>query len=624
MKKRGFFFVLVLALCSITFAETQQYTDLGTAQSLEVTEEKLSDAQANTASTVTVITAEEIKAYNAESTADLVSKAIGTSFNSSGALGAVQTVSIRGMGSGRTLVYLDGAPITSAHDSSFDLSTIPVSVIDHIEIIKSGAGNLGKAVAAGGVINIVTKKAAEDKPTTTIAFENGSFLPKKYTDGSETKQDWRSLVDSQKLDVTYSNKFSDKLALLANIGGIYAANQYTYTSGMNALSLRENAGLGDIHGMVNLNGKLTDEFSYQSNNLVSYQDYRVPGQIKSLSPNDYQKAFTFSTSNSVKFKNVAVNASYFYSPLSYHSESNYGTSDSLHKKHKGDVSVQETWSINETVSVRTGEEVSMDYVDSTDIGEHKRIEPRLYANGSLYFFDGKLQLFPMVSVSYISDFKRISPNASLGLVVPVLKNLDATVNVSYAENAPNFSQLYWPYMSNANLAPEQIANGEMGLSYTNDYFTYQGSVFGKHMTNAIAYDTHWIPQNIASSAYFGTEQAVTVTPVDGLSLTASYLFNQSYDLSNGQKISDGIEVSGIRKHTAKFTATYAYRMFSFSLDGQYLGSTYQKALPSIFLLNANVKARIMDKIEVYAAIDNLLDTDYYFSDGYPMPGMKIR
>jgi hypothetical protein len=55
MKKRGFFFVLVLALCSITFAETQQYTDLGTAQSLEVTEEKLSDAQANTASTVTVI-----------------------------------------------------------------------------------------------------------------------------------------------------------------------------------------------------------------------------------------------------------------------------------------------------------------------------------------------------------------------------------------------------------------------------------------------------------------------------------------------------------------------------------------------------------------------------------------
>ncbi len=179
-------------------------------------------------------------------------------------------------------------------------------------------------------------------------------------------------------------------------------------------------------------------------------------------------------------------------------------------------------------------------------------------------------------------------------------------------------------MSNANLVPEQIANGEMGFSYTNDYLTYQGSVFGKHMTNAIAYDAYWIPQNIASSAYFGTEQAVTVTPVDGLSLTASYLFNQSYDLSNGQKISDGIEVSGIRKHTAKFTATYAYRMFSFSLDGQYLGSTYQKALPSIFLLNANVKARIMDKIEVYAAIDNLLDTDYYFSDGYPMPGMKIR
>jgi vitamin B12 transporter len=78
MKKRGFFFVLVLALsATLAFAATEQYTDLGTAQPLEVTEEKLSDAQANTASTVTVITSEQIAAYNAESTADLIGNATG-------------------------------------------------------------------------------------------------------------------------------------------------------------------------------------------------------------------------------------------------------------------------------------------------------------------------------------------------------------------------------------------------------------------------------------------------------------------------------------------------------------------------------------------------------------------
>ncbi|MCH3916591.1 MAG: Plug domain-containing protein [Spirochaetia bacterium] len=43
-------------------------------------------------------------------TAELVNKAIGTTFNSYGALGSLQNVQIRGIGSSKVSVYLDGAP----------------------------------------------------------------------------------------------------------------------------------------------------------------------------------------------------------------------------------------------------------------------------------------------------------------------------------------------------------------------------------------------------------------------------------------------------------------------------------------------------------------------------------
>jgi len=638
MKKRGFFFVLVLALSTAMLcASDNQYTDLGTAQTIEVTEEQISDAQANTGSTVAVITKEQIETYHAESTADLVGKVIGTSYTSNGSLGAVQTVSIRGFDSNKTLIYLDGELLNTAHQSTVDLTSIPASVIDHIEIIKNGTGNLGKAVAFGGIINIVTKQASKDNPVITVSAENGSFLPKQYTEGAETKRNGRSLVDSQKLDVTFSNKFSDKLALLTNIGGVYAANGYTYKNMVTKsddLQLRSNAAFTDVHGMVNMQGSLTDKLSYQSNNLFSYQYYRVPGSLQfGLTPDNNQKMLTLSTNNTFSLDNLKVSATYEYNPLWYHDTTSTPV-DSVHKKHKAAVGAEETWAFSETANLKTGEELSLDYVDSNAVGTHSRLEPRVYANGGFYFFGGKLGFYPAVSLSYATTPNTFLPSASIGASFSVTKPFSVTASASYAEKLPTFSDLYWPTDAwgthgNADLKKEKGVNGEIGITYGDEILTYEASGFTRYMLDAITWyynasTYEYYPENIAKSIYFGTEQSITVKPCKGLTLHAGYLFNQSYDLSSGQTIADGVEVTGIRKHTMKFTAAYAFRMFTFSLDGQYLGKTYKETLPSVFLMNAVIKAQVMKTLEVYAAIDNLLDTSYYLSYGYPMPGMKIR
>jgi vitamin B12 transporter len=176
MQKRGIFSLVLLLALSNLFA-AQDITDLGTAYELVIAETSLAEAETNTASSVSVITKEQIAAYNAQTTAELIEKAVGTTIQSYGSLGSLQNVVIRGATSSKNLVYLDGVLLSSAHEGTVDLSIIPVSIIERIEIVKSGPGNLGRTNAIGGMVNIITKNGQKSDTPFALTFENGSFLP---------------------------------------------------------------------------------------------------------------------------------------------------------------------------------------------------------------------------------------------------------------------------------------------------------------------------------------------------------------------------------------------------------------------------------------------------------------
>jgi outer membrane receptor protein involved in Fe transport len=72
----------------------------------------------------------------------------------------VNTVGLLGLGSERTLVLLNGRRMAPAGVGpqlvSADLNTLPDDVIDHIEVLKTGASSVYGSDAVGGVINIIT------------------------------------------------------------------------------------------------------------------------------------------------------------------------------------------------------------------------------------------------------------------------------------------------------------------------------------------------------------------------------------------------------------------------------------------------------------------------------------
>ena len=69
------------------------------------------------------------------------------------------TISLRGIGSNRNLVLIDGRRATPANASGVvDINTIPAAAIERVEIISGGASSTYGADAVGGVVNFILKK----------------------------------------------------------------------------------------------------------------------------------------------------------------------------------------------------------------------------------------------------------------------------------------------------------------------------------------------------------------------------------------------------------------------------------------------------------------------------------
>jgi len=69
------------------------------------------------------------------------------------------TASLRGLGSNRTLVLLNGRRMPSAGSNGFvDLNMIPVGIIERVEVLRDGASTTYGSDAIAGVVNVITKR----------------------------------------------------------------------------------------------------------------------------------------------------------------------------------------------------------------------------------------------------------------------------------------------------------------------------------------------------------------------------------------------------------------------------------------------------------------------------------
>jgi len=147
-------------------AATAQQDSAQKLERVEITGTSLRRVDAETALPVTVIKTEDlvkqgvttveqaVKSIAANQSTLGVSQAIGAT------TGAKAEADLRGLGSNKTLVLLNGRRIANhAFDAaSADLNAIPLSAIDRIEVLRDGASAIYGTDAIGGVVNFILRR----------------------------------------------------------------------------------------------------------------------------------------------------------------------------------------------------------------------------------------------------------------------------------------------------------------------------------------------------------------------------------------------------------------------------------------------------------------------------------
>jgi outer membrane receptor protein involved in Fe transport len=84
-----------------------------------------------------------------------------------------QSINVRGLGYGRTLVLIDGLPANDAFYGTVQWNLVPMSSIESVEFVRGGVSSLYGNYGMGGVININTKTPKNSSQAVSASY--GSF-----------------------------------------------------------------------------------------------------------------------------------------------------------------------------------------------------------------------------------------------------------------------------------------------------------------------------------------------------------------------------------------------------------------------------------------------------------------
>ncbi len=238
LKQSIFFIIFAIFILSFQKTFAKKDTLIKQLPSVEIIEKRPVSNSAIEFAPHKIIGKKEIKSLAPVQVSEILTLSPGVSICDYGGLSGIKTISIRGSGSSRTLVMLDGMPISSTQNSSFDLSNIAVPLLGDIEILRGGASAIFGGNAVGGAINLRTDFMPNHIAKCTFAA--GSFGEKSVN--------------------VESNFISDKGYISTNAGYLYSDGDFPFDYnqfGKKITTYRNNADYKNfsfsVSGKTNLN-----------------------------------------------------------------------------------------------------------------------------------------------------------------------------------------------------------------------------------------------------------------------------------------------------------------------------------------------------------------------------------
>ena len=176
---------LVLTVSSIAVATAAEGADSpDSVEAVIVSATRLPTPESQVASSVTVITAEDIAARQERSLTDILKDVPGLNVIRTGGPGGQAAVYMRGTNNNHTKVLVDGIDVSdpSSSNASFDFSQFLTQDIERVEVLRGPQSGLYGSDAIGGVINIITR-SGQGPAQWQASAEGGSFETFNQTAG---------------------------------------------------------------------------------------------------------------------------------------------------------------------------------------------------------------------------------------------------------------------------------------------------------------------------------------------------------------------------------------------------------------------------------------------------------
>jgi len=629
MKKKIFIAAAVLF-------SSQLYAQKDSTKNLDevvLTATKSPVKQSQTGKVVTVIGKEEINRSAGKTVAQVLNEQAGITINGAyNAMGSVQTVFMRGASSGRTLILLDGIPVSdpSMINSEFDLNLFSINDVERIEICKSAQSTLYGSDAIAGVINIITVKSDVKKPLNvkaTVGFGNKStFRGNLQMYGKAGKLTYTARYAKFK-----TNGFSSAYDSTGNAG--FDNDEYD----------------GDV-----VSGAVQYQVipSLQLRTFLQYSRYKADIDASVFADeNDYNiNNSNLNSGFGASFKKgiVSITGNYQYGEL----KRKY-LNDSLHKP--GFV-----WYEDNKYNARTqytelyGSITATKWLTVLIGGDHRWATMyQEYYSESMFgpydppAFDSSLKQTSFYASLFFSAFKkklnieiggrtnkhsRYGNNATYTFnpSFTINKNLRVFGSIASGFKAPSIYQLYDNSGSgNPDLQPEKSVNYEFGMQQSHEKISSRLVYFHRDIKNGIDYDyVNYRYLNFVKQIVKGIELELAVKPVKDLSITANYtLITGEERIQSRKSVNDTTYNYLLRrpKHNINLGVGYqvtknlSASISAKSVSSRYDVGGYQKddvKLDNYFMLGAHAEYTLKNYVKLFVDAQNITNKKFFDLRGY--------
>ena len=580
-----------------------------------------------------IITSADLERIGALTASDALRFVPGAVVFQYGPYGSLATASLRGASSLQTLVLIDGQPASEADTGDFDFSSLPVNVIDHIEVVSGGASTLYGSAAMGGVINIITRhpvSAGNLNLAAQVGYQGAFMRALGVTLGGP---DVLARVDAQAVSARNSFAYpayttlypagvrtnSDAkttdmgIALTGHLGAVVA----------NASLHNDTSDLGAPGSVFFASDFARQQRVYQRVNL----DLDLPlarGDVDFQMASNGRRLHFFDTTPSFPYDNQA---------------NGNGRSASL----------RTTLELGRSHIVTagydtTGAEVTFDQsfippnaplppacqgATAFDSCNARSASTAWYVQDELHAPGAPLTVSAGLRNQRSQGTQPVSV-PSLGAVVDLSKSVNVRANYARAFRTPNLDERYFPGYGSPKLQPEYGATYDIGMRGHSSRSEYTFAYFGQDTTNLIVnvpIDAFGdvAPFNVSRALVRGIETSLTAHVGSFAHTYVAYTdFLRASDMTPGN--TQPIRLLYRPTSTGAFSAWIDRESWSYGLDSTYVGRRYaneantQMSTPFL-VTGVHVRKNLNRRLVLTMRVDNI-GNNHNAEDplGYPVVG----